>query len=191
MIYTNALSMFILHHNQSGIFNKNIFTIQYIIRTREPTNEKFKCMYKDFPNIVILTKSDMPVEVQMTFTHAPLVTNPLGNLLLHFPWQYHSTHIHLFQLMPTLPSPIPEKISASQSLRYSSAPPPEILQGLRIIGTGQYSMTSLYHHSWQRRRFLTGRASLEDLLKIFARCITEREEEEEDDVENYNEDSEY
>ena len=42
MIYSNTLSTFILHHDLNGLCNNNLNSIQYIMRTSEPSSEKFK-----------------------------------------------------------------------------------------------------------------------------------------------------
>ena len=42
MISTNALSIFTLHHHPNGLGNKNLYSIQYIIRASEPDAEKYK-----------------------------------------------------------------------------------------------------------------------------------------------------
>ena len=81
MISTNSLSVFILHHHINGLGNKNIHSIQDIMRASKPAAEKYKKVCKDFLNIAILTKSVMPVEVQLTFGHTTVGKSPLGNLL--------------------------------------------------------------------------------------------------------------
>ena len=39
MIYTNALSVFILHHYLNGIGKKNLRSVQDIMSVRDPTTE--------------------------------------------------------------------------------------------------------------------------------------------------------
>ena len=70
MIFTNALSVFILYHCHHRICNKNLRYIQEIMRTSEPSFEKYKKFCDYFPNLAILTKSATPGEVQLTFVHA-------------------------------------------------------------------------------------------------------------------------
>ena len=147
MLSTNALSIFILHHKQNRVCNKNIRSIQDIMRVSDPANEKFKRVCNDFPNITILAKSATPGEVQMTFITCTLEKNPCGNNLLHFPWKDHLTHLLSLRLMPTSPLPSPATRSACILLRYSSALPPATSQGPRIRGTGSHSMSSFSHHS--------------------------------------------
>ena len=60
MIYSNALSTFILHHDLNVLYNNNLRSIQDIMRTSEPSSEKFKRVCKDLPNLAILTKSATP-----------------------------------------------------------------------------------------------------------------------------------
>ena len=70
MISTNALSVFIFHHHQNGICNKNLRSIQEIMRTSEPAFEKYKKVCDNFPNLAILTKSATPGKVQLPLAHA-------------------------------------------------------------------------------------------------------------------------
>ena len=57
MISTNTLSVFLLHNHLSGLGNKNLRSIQDVMRASKLAAEKFKRVCKDFPNIAILTKS--------------------------------------------------------------------------------------------------------------------------------------
>ena len=77
MISTNALSMFILHHNLNGLGNKNLRSVQYVMCTSKPATEKYKRVCKDFPNLAILTNSATPGEIQLTFVHTAALGNPL------------------------------------------------------------------------------------------------------------------
>ena len=69
-ISNNASYMFLLHHHINGTGNKNLSSIQYVIRASEPAAEKLKKFCKDFPNFAILTKSATPGKIQLTLTHA-------------------------------------------------------------------------------------------------------------------------
>ena len=69
MIYFNALSRFIIHHDINGIYEKNLRSIQYLMRTSDPTSLKFKLVCKYFPDIDILTKSATLGNFQQTFMH--------------------------------------------------------------------------------------------------------------------------
>ena len=84
MISTNALSVFILHHHQNGICNKNIHSIQEIMHTSEPDFQTYKKVCNDLPNITILTKSVMPGEVQLTFAHVSVGNTSLGRSVAAF-----------------------------------------------------------------------------------------------------------
>ena len=42
MLSTNALSVFILHHHQNRICNKNLHSIKHIMRRSEMDAEKYK-----------------------------------------------------------------------------------------------------------------------------------------------------
>ena len=63
MMSTNDLSVFLLHHHLNGLVNKNIYSIQDVMRASEPATEKFKRVCEDFPNLAILTKSVTPVDI--------------------------------------------------------------------------------------------------------------------------------
>ena len=67
MISTNSLSVFLLHHHLNGLGNKNLRSIQDVMRASEPAAEKFKRVCEGFPNLAILTKSSTPGEIQSTF----------------------------------------------------------------------------------------------------------------------------
>ena len=77
MIFTNASYVFILHHHQNGICNRNLRLIQEIMHMSNPSLEKYKKVFGNFPNLAILTKSATPGEVQLIFAHASI-----GNKLL-------------------------------------------------------------------------------------------------------------
>ena len=78
MIYTNALSIFIPHHQINRPSNKNIRSIQEIMRAREPAVKKYKKVCEDLRNLMILTKSATPGKVQSTFVHVTIGNNSLG-----------------------------------------------------------------------------------------------------------------
>ena len=84
MISSNSLCTFILHHNLNGLCDKNLRLIQYLMRTSEPANKKFKWVCKDFPNMAILTKSATPGKVQLTFAHVSVGNNYLGGSVTAF-----------------------------------------------------------------------------------------------------------
>ena len=84
MISTNALSVFLLHHHLNGLGNKNLCSIQYVIRASEPATEKFKRVCEDFPNIAILTKSSTPDKIQLTFGNAAIGNKSLREYVVDF-----------------------------------------------------------------------------------------------------------
>ena len=57
--------MLILHHRFNGLRNKNLRSIQDVMRASDPAAEKYKRFCEDFPNIAILTKSATPVKIQL------------------------------------------------------------------------------------------------------------------------------
>ena len=70
MISYHALSLFIFHHLQNRICNKNLRLIHDIMHMSEPDFEKYKKLCDNFPNLVILTKIATPGKVQLSFAHA-------------------------------------------------------------------------------------------------------------------------
>ena len=84
MLSNNALSVFILHHHKNRLCNKNLRTIQDIIRASEPVAEKYKNICHDLPNLAILTKSAAPGEVQLTFVHATVGNMSFGGSVVAF-----------------------------------------------------------------------------------------------------------
>ena len=81
MIFTYALSLFILQHHINRLGNKNLSSIQEIMCTSEPAAKKFKKVCEDFPNLAILTKSATLGKALLTFGHATVAKSPLGNPL--------------------------------------------------------------------------------------------------------------
>ena len=84
MLSTNYSSVFIIHNHQNRICNKNLRLIQDIMHASEPAAKKYKKVCDDFPNIEILTKSATPGQVQLTFAHATVGNNPLGESVVEF-----------------------------------------------------------------------------------------------------------
>ena len=82
MISTNALPMFLLHHHLNGLRNKNLRSIQYVMRASDPAAEKFKRVCEDFLNVAILTKSATPGEIRLTFVHAAVGSKSLGESIV-------------------------------------------------------------------------------------------------------------
>ena len=84
MISTNDLYIFILYHHLNGIGNKNLCSVQGVMRASEPAAEKYKRVCEDFPNLAILTKSATPGKIQLTFSHTAVGNNSLGESVVAF-----------------------------------------------------------------------------------------------------------
>ena len=69
-IYSNAFSVFLLHHLLNGLGNENLRSVQEGMRASKPAMEKYKKVCEDFLNLGIRTKSSTPGEIQLTFGHA-------------------------------------------------------------------------------------------------------------------------
>ena len=93
MIYSHALSAFLLHHPLNRLGNENIWSVQEAMRASELDTEKYKNVCEDFPNLGILTKIFTPGEVQLTFGHSIV-----GN-------KSHGESIQAFALAGDLGSP--------------------------------------------------------------------------------------
>ena len=95
MLSNNTLSVFVLHHIQNGICNKNILLVQDIMCVSKPASKKYKKVCNDFPNLVILTKSATTGEVQLTFAHASVGKKSLRESVVTFSLSrsLHSTSI--------------------------------------------------------------------------------------------------
>ena len=76
--------MFFLHSHLNRLRNKNLRSIQDVMRMREPAVKKFKRVCKDFPNLSILTKSSTPGETQLTFGHSAVGNKSLGESVMAF-----------------------------------------------------------------------------------------------------------
>ena len=84
MISTNTLSVFILHHYLNGLGNKNLCSIQDVMRASDPAAEKYKRVCEDFPNLAILTNISTPGEIQLTFGHVAVGNKSLGEYVVAF-----------------------------------------------------------------------------------------------------------
>ena len=147
MISTNALSVFILHHHQNGICNKNIHSIQEIMHTSEPDFQTYKKVCNDLPNITILPRVSCQAKSNWRLHMCLLGTHPLGDPLRRLPWQDHSTCLLLFQ--STSPSPLTQTAtrSAFPSLNCSFAPPPATSHVRKISRTRRRATPSSSRHS--------------------------------------------
>ena len=84
MISTNVLSVFLLHHHLNRPGNKNICSVQEVMRASQLEAEKLWNFCKDFPNVAILTKSSPPGEIQLTFSHTIVGKKSLGESVVAF-----------------------------------------------------------------------------------------------------------
>ena len=84
MLSANVLSIYIIQHEQNKIFEQNIRSIQEAMRSEKPTGSKFKRVSTDFLNLVMLTKSATPGEIQATYAHASVGNKSLGDTVTAF-----------------------------------------------------------------------------------------------------------
>ena len=173
MISTNDLSMFLLHHHLNGLRNENRRSVQEVMRASEPAAEKFKNICEDFPDLAILAKSSTPGEIQLMFGHAAV-----GNKSLR-------ESVMAFALAGDLSSPsvIPFNIEIAFATDGEKIHLP-ITEVLLCAAAGDL-VRSKKQHSWTSRNavltppFLTeapilhGESNAGELLKIFARSISE------------------
>ena len=103
MINSNALSLFLLNHDQNGVFNHNLRSIQYLMRSDEPNGTKFKHVHADSTNIALLTKRATPGNIQVTFDHAPV-----GN-------KYFGETVTAFDITLSLESPVVVSINTKRA----------------------------------------------------------------------------
>ena len=173
MIYSHALSAFLLHHPLNGLGNANIRSVQEAMRASEPATKKYKNVCEDFPNLGILTKIFTPGEVQLTFGHSIVGNKSLGE------------SIQAFALAGDLGSPS----VISFNLKICFAPEGEkirlpITEVLLHAAAGDLAC-SKKQRDWQSLdvvllppfltevAILNGESDTGELLKIFARSITE------------------
>ena len=177
MISTNTLSMFIFHPHQYLIFNNNLRSIQEIMRTSELANKKYKKVHNDSPNLAILTKRAMSDEVQLTFAHVSFRNKSLGE------------SVAAFALTGSLDSSsvvfIDVNITFAMDDEKICLP---IVEVLLRASDGNLARSKKQDYWTPRNAFLLSsflmeaeilETSVKDFLKIFARSITKRAEEEE------------
>ena len=144
----------------------------------DPANDNYKKVCNYFPNLPILTKSDTPGQVQLAFTHASIGNKSLGE------------SVTVFALTVSLDSPsivlIDVNIEFSMDGDKIRLPIAEVF--LRD-GAGNFAR-SKKRRDWTPQNsvlllpllteaeILDGQTSVEYLLKIFMRSITQRGEEE-------------
>ena len=144
------------------------------MRTIDPANDKFKCVYRYFPNIVILNKSATSGEVKLTLAHAYVGNKYLGG------------YITAFALAVSLESPALVLINAEIAFAISGDKI-YLLVTEAILRTAAGNLArSKKERNWAplktilispfltEKMILDGDTSLEDLLNIFARGITDR-----------------
>ena len=172
MISTNALSMFLLHHNLNGLGNENLRLVQEVVCASEPAADKFKNVCENFPNLAILTKSSTPGDIQLTFGHAAVGNKSLGEFIV------------VFSLVGNLSSPsvIPFNIEITFATDGKKIRLP-IAKVLLCVAAEDLAR-SKKQRNWTSRNaillppFLTEAAILHrepdagELLNIFARSIT-------------------
>ena len=84
MISSNALSTYLLQHNQIEIYDQNFSSIQDTVRLDNPDGSKFKGVCTYFPNLAVLTKSKTPGDIQVTYVHVPVGNKSLGEMVPAF-----------------------------------------------------------------------------------------------------------
>ena len=72
MISTNALSLFLLKHDQNGVCDRNLCSVQESMCSNKQAIANFKRLCADFPNLALLNKSATSREVQVTYVHVPV-----------------------------------------------------------------------------------------------------------------------
>ena len=173
MISSHALSSFLIHHFLNGLRNANRRSIQEAVRASKPATEKYKNVCEGFPNLGILTISSTPGEEQLTFGHANV-----GNKSL-------VEYIQAFALAGNLDSP--SVISLNLEIAFATEgekirlPITDVLlcaaAGDLARSKNQRDCPSL--NAVLLPPFLTefsilhGESDKGELLKIFARSITE------------------
>ena len=176
MIYTNALSMFILHHNQNRICKK-IRSIQELMCTSKLDNEKLKHVCEDFPNNSILPKSSTPGDIQLTFAHASIGKKFLGCSVTKFAlaWSLDSPTVILINSYITFASagdkirlPISELLLRAAAVNFTRSTKKRYWDPLNSIFLPPFLTEA---------DILDGKTSAEYVLKIFVWSITKRDTE--------------
>ena len=181
MISTNTLSTFILDHNQNIFCNKNLRSIQYLMPTSKPANQKFKCVCEDFHNLYIINKIAIPGEVQLTFANASVENKSLGESVTEF------------ELAVSLDSLTVISINSDTAFAKSDykirLPITEVINRAADGDLARYKNQRdwlplnaiLLPPFLTDAEILIGETSSEDLLKIFTSGILDRAAEEEED----------
>ena len=147
--------------------------VQEVLRASEPAADKSKKFCKDFPNLAILKKSSTTGEIQLTFCHTAVVNKSLGESVRAFAFagDLSSRSVILFNI----------KIAFAADGKKIRLLIVEVLFGAADGNLAQ----SKKQRNWTSCNavllpsFLTEAAILDgeldagELLKIFARSITE------------------
>ena len=174
MLCSNNLSTFILHHDLNRLCDNNIHSIQDLMRTSNRVREKFKCVFKDFPNMAILTKSPTPGDIQLTFVHASIGNKSPGE------------SVTAFSLAGFLEAQTVVSIDAGIAFAITSAkiriPVTEVLLRAAVgdferskkqrdrVALNAVLLSLLLTEAaiWDNKR------AVANLLKVFAKCITKK-----------------
>ena len=140
----------------------------------ETDSTKFKCVCADFSNLMLLTKSDMPGDIQVTFCHASVENKSLGE------------NIAAFDLAGSLESSAVVSIESNRAFTSAGEnirlPVMEVLL-CSAVGNLARSKNLRYWESLKTSLFppllteavvLEGETPEAELLKIFADNISER-----------------
>ena len=142
----------------------------------EPANKKYKKVHGDFSHLAILTKSVLPVKVQLTFTHVSFRNNSLGKSVAIFSLagSLHSSYVVLIDVNiaftmdgDKIRLPIAEVLLCAADGKLASSK------------TQVYSTpyTAVFLPPFFTELSIIDReTSVEELLKIFAHSITKRQE---------------
>ena len=84
MISTYTLLLFLLKHNQNGVFNSNVRYIKESVHSDDPATAKFKPVCTYLPKISLVTKGATPGEVQVTYARASSGNKSLGETVTNF-----------------------------------------------------------------------------------------------------------
>ena len=84
MISSNALPIYLLHHNQNDFCDQNLCSIQKAMRLEDPAGSKFKRVCTYFPNTEVPTNITMPGDIQVLYAHMSVGKNSLGETVAPF-----------------------------------------------------------------------------------------------------------
>ena len=154
------------------------------MRESEPTNKKLKRVWEYFPNIIILTKSITLGKVQLTFVHASVGNRSIGR------------SVTVCDLAGSLNSPYDVPINSNIAFSITGykicLPIAEVLLHISVIDLARSKKqrdwaplnVALLPPFLTEAELLDGDNSAEDILKIYARTITELAAEDDEDDED-------